>query len=204
MMKAFIGEYFKDLREELELTIEDFSKITGLSTTYISQIERNLRTPSKKKIFEILYYFNVYQDIENKLPETEIFELYSEYKKIPVQQLLTEYNNFFLDMDNKRSNMVDNAKKLTSNLKNNNLKYPIDSEKEPEIIDKPYFDLKWLLSQNEYHVFYGNEYITDNKKVHDDFLDKATFSKLSQDDKKMFIKIIESILENKYNKSKKD
>lgn len=204
MMKEYIGEYIKELRDDLGLTIEDFSKIIDLSTTYVSQIERNLRTPSKKKIFEILYYFNEYQDIENKLPETDFFELYSKYKKIPVQQLFTEYNNFSSELNAKRSNISDSVKRVTDNIKNNNLKYPIDNEKGAESIDKPFFDLKWLLTQNEYHVFYGDEYITDTKKIHDGFLDKITFNKLDQDDKKMFIKVIEAILENKYKKAKKD
>ena len=71
------------------------------------------------------------------------------------------------------------------------------------IRDRPYFDLEWLLSQNDYHVFYGNKFFTDKNKIHTDSIDELTYSKLNEDDKKMIKTIIESIFETKYDKSKK-
>lgn len=111
-----------------------------------------------------------------------------------------EYVEEFLENIIKHENSI--GIKL-DNLDNNCIAYPVNHDEKIKELDKPYFDLEWLLSQNDYHVFYGNKFFTDKNKIHTDSIDELTYSKLNEDDKKMIKTIIESIFETKYDKSKK-
>lgn len=199
-MKNNIGDYFKELRSELDLTLEELSNMIGLSKSYINQIEKNERTPSKKKLFEILFYFNEYQELEPPLPVDEIFTLFANQKKLDYDLLAEEYRGYVNDFKSEIEKKNEKFNARIENIVSNRIEYPTDHDKKLRELDKPYYDLEWLLSQKDFHLFYGRDFHTDNKQIHTDSLDAFTYSKLSEEDKKMIKSIIEAIFSNKYKK----
>jgi len=199
-MKNNIGDYFKELRSDLDLTLEELSNMIGLSKSYINQIEKNERTPSKKKLIEILFYFNEYQELEPPLPVDEIFTLFANQKKLDYDLLVEEYRGYVNDFKSEIEKKNEKFNARIENIVSNRIEYPTDHDKKLRELDKPYYDLEWLLSQKDFHLFYGRDFHTDNKQIHTDSLDAFTYSKLSEEDKKMIKSIIEAIFSNKYKK----
>ena len=66
-----LGDRIRAMREEKNQTLESFSKALGLSTTYISEIERGERAPSVQTLQKISSFFDVpvslFIDSESKL-----------------------------------------------------------------------------------------------------------------------------------------
>lgn len=58
-MPLSIGERIKTLRNERGMTLADFGKRVNLSTSYLSQIERDKTTPSFSTLLEIAEALNV-------------------------------------------------------------------------------------------------------------------------------------------------
>lgn len=56
--KAF-GEIVRHRRQELGISQEKFAELSGLHRTYISQIERGLKSPSLKAMTSIAVALNV-------------------------------------------------------------------------------------------------------------------------------------------------
>lgn len=54
-----IGNKIRKLRKEKNLTLEELSKKTGLSLSYISLIERGLKNPSLKALEKIAECFGI-------------------------------------------------------------------------------------------------------------------------------------------------
>ncbi len=54
-----IGSKIRKLRKEKKLTLEELSKKTGLSLSYISLIERGLKNPSLKALEKIAECFGI-------------------------------------------------------------------------------------------------------------------------------------------------
>src|SRR5699024_3520692 len=200
IMDKKIGDYIKQLRKDLDMTLEEFSEILGLSKSYINQIEKNERTPAKQKIFEILFYFNEYQEIDPPLPAKEILEIFSSYKRLDKDILNKEYEDYVKEFYERLNKKAEKYNARLDYIECNKIQYPTNHERDLIELDKPYFDLEWLLTQDEFHVFYGKKYHTDTKQVHTDSLDKLSYNKISEDDKKMLKKVIDSIFENKYKK----
>lgn len=200
-MENSIGYYIKKLRSDLNMTLKEFSEVTGLSTSYINQIEKNERTPSKQKLFDLIYYFNIYQNVSSKLPTYKMISMLAQKKKLDKIVLLNEFEDYKDFKNEKTKHLEEQSKKFSNimeNLKTNKIEYPTNHNSDIKPLDKPYFDLNWLLTQSDYHVFYGKKYHTDDKQIHTDSLDSLTYNKLSDEDKKMLKNIIDSIFENKY------
>lgn len=201
-MSKKLGDYFKKLRKDLDMTLEDFAYSVELSKSYINQIEKNERIPSKNTLFSIICYFNVFQKIKPQLPDNEILDVFSELKGLDKTKTRREYWGY---VERFLRNLQDRQKELgysIDSLDNNRLEYPTDHSKPIKELEKPYFDLEWLLSQNEFHVFWGNKFFTDKNQIHTDPTDEITYSKLNDDDKKMIKEIVESIFKTKYNQKK--
>lgn len=197
------GDYIRDLRSDLEMTLEEFSQTIGLSKSYINQIEKNERTPSKNTLFNILVFFNVFQKMNPPLPENKILTAFSKQKGLDKNTTIKEYNDWVKEFI---GNLDEHEKEIGvsfESIDHNRLEYPTDHNKPIKELDKPYFDLEWLLDQDEFHVFYGNKFYTDKNQIHSDSIDELTYSKLNDDDKKMIKEIIESIFKTKYDQKKK-
>ena len=54
-----IGERIKDLRKNKELTFREVSEMTGMSTGYLSNIEKNNKRPSVKTLEKLAGAFKV-------------------------------------------------------------------------------------------------------------------------------------------------
>ncbi|MGB9856798.1 MAG: helix-turn-helix domain-containing protein [Dictyoglomaceae bacterium] len=54
-----VGKKIRELRKERNLTLEELSKRTGLSLSYISLIERGLKNPSLKALEKIASCFGL-------------------------------------------------------------------------------------------------------------------------------------------------
>lgn len=71
---AQFGEYLTKLRTEQDHSLSFVGKKVGVSSNYLSEIERGLKTPSDEVLREIAKYFNI--------PEQEIFE---KIGRVPLQ-----------------------------------------------------------------------------------------------------------------------
>ncbi|MFT0636505.1 helix-turn-helix domain-containing protein [Staphylococcus ureilyticus] len=197
-MDKKVGDYYRELRSYLKMTLEDFSYNVGLSKSYINQIEKNERIPSKNKLFQMLCYFNEFQKLEPQLPTDDILHSFSNQKKLDESRLKKDYEKYVKEFKENLKQHEANIGAQIRNIDTNKIAYPTDHNKKIEELDKPYFDLEWLLTQKEFHVFYGNKFYTDKNKIHTDSVDELTYNKLNDDDKKMIKNIIENIFETKY------
>lgn len=92
-MKRKVGDYYKELRKELKMTLEEFSHTIGLSKSYLNQIEKNERIPSKNKLFQNLCYLNEFQKLDPPLPANEILEIFANQKKLDYSLLKKNMEN---------------------------------------------------------------------------------------------------------------
>tara|TARA_R110002051_G_scaffold281122_2_gene342754 strand:- start:1193 stop:1480 length:288 start_codon:yes stop_codon:yes gene_type:complete len=58
-----IGKAIVQLRKERGINQDDFSKMIGISSTALSQIERNISTPKKNTLNNILFALNTNESI---------------------------------------------------------------------------------------------------------------------------------------------
>ncbi|MGN1387595.1 MAG: helix-turn-helix domain-containing protein [Bacillus sp. (in: firmicutes)] len=78
-----IGNELRSLRKAKNLHVKDIAEDVGVSSTYISEIERNNKVPSNELIEKMAQTYNVdekrlYKGF-NIIPESVIFELTSTY-----------------------------------------------------------------------------------------------------------------------------
>ncbi len=75
-----VGSKIRKLRKEQNLTLEELSKKTGLSLSYISLIERGLKNPSLKALEKIAEFFGINPAIffvdEGNVEEKENIEVF--------------------------------------------------------------------------------------------------------------------------------
>jgi SOS-response transcriptional repressor LexA len=61
------GEYFKKLRIDSDLTLTELAKNTGVSKSYLHDIENNKIVPSDKILNKLLNYYDLKKEDENEL-----------------------------------------------------------------------------------------------------------------------------------------
>lgn len=91
--------------------------------------------------------------------------------------------------------------KIESDIFSNKIKLVKGTTKK-EVIEKPYFDLNWLLTQNEYEVFFDRSFLLDNNflnKKHFTEKDMYYYNVLNDNDLKTIKDLIVVFLLNKYN-----
>lgn len=62
-----VGQFIKEEREKAGLSIRQLSKLSGVSLSYLSEVERDLKNPSAKIIMKLSETLNVSVPIENIL-----------------------------------------------------------------------------------------------------------------------------------------
>lgn len=119
---------------------------------YVSKLENGKRFLSKN----ILFWYVLFMDQSEMHDDIEqLLTIFSENKKISYEQLRTEYDEFVIKFQEKQKKAFKyNSKKEIKLTMNEFNQYQIEE------IDEPYFDLKWLLNQSEYKLFYSG---IDNK-----------------------------------------
>ena len=78
-----IGNELRGLRKTKNLQVKDVAKDVGVSSTYISEIERNNKVPSNELIEKIATIYNIDEQQLFKgfkvFPDSMVYELTSEY-----------------------------------------------------------------------------------------------------------------------------
>jgi transcriptional regulator with XRE-family HTH domain len=75
-----IGSKIKDLRMKMKMSQNDFAKASGISVSYLSEIERGLKKPTFEIVFRISEAFNI--NISQLIGETPGTPLTPELKEI--------------------------------------------------------------------------------------------------------------------------
>ncbi|RIO39945.1 hypothetical protein BUZ60_11945, partial [Staphylococcus nepalensis] len=76
-----------------------------------------------------------------------------------------------------------------------------------EIMDNPYFDLNWLISQRDYEVFYGRKHLTKSETIYNNKLTPKNmyyYNTLDNNDLNTIKKLIEAYLDSKYHRVKNE
>lgn len=211
------SEILKRYRLQENLSINKLSKLSGVSTTYISKLENNNRAyPTVEIIFNLAYGLTMkikekYKDIENSddflYPQIE--EMISSFATSEDSNLENETKNTIIDdfikfIERKEKEFLNKSFGDNKEIYENKVAL-ISNSMDYQKIDYPYFDLKWLLSQNKFEVFYGRDFITDFATIEDDKLNTKSmyfYNILDKDDLKTIQKLIEVYLESKYPKIK--
>lgn len=193
------GELLKSIRTQNGLTLKEFGEIFDVTTTYLSQVENNKKLISKKLLFEIIYYFYIYQEFDELISYNEILNAYSIAKEIPLTSLNNEFEKFKNKMQKSTESSTTTLKELTDRYTSNKLMINKKTGSNTKL-DLPFFDLEWLLTQNDYEVFFGRDFFTNEKQWEEskDIYEKILFNKLSDTDKKTIHNIIKEFLSNKY------
>ncbi|WP_268938768.1 helix-turn-helix domain-containing protein [Peribacillus faecalis] len=89
-----IGNELRNLRRSNNLQVKDVAKDVGVSSTYISEIERNNKVPSNRLIEKIAQTYNIDEQHLfkgfNIIPDSVIYELTSEHGLYDVLYELSE------------------------------------------------------------------------------------------------------------------
>jgi transcriptional regulator with XRE-family HTH domain len=191
-----ISKLIKEQRKIKEMTLNELENAIGVTASYLSQVENGNKLPSEKVLFSIAYYLDI-RSVKNNYQEKLITE-YANIKGLNEKELCNDFRKFqaslIRDVEYSLNNSIDTVNKNKFKLKKGTLK--------AEPIEEPYFDLKWLLTQKEYEVFYGRDYnINPGEKS---ILDKLFFHRLRDEDIKVIHGIIEAYISNRYEKCKKE
>ncbi|AZV43623.1 transcriptional regulator [Peribacillus asahii] len=95
MMKVNVGDFLRLKRLEKRMTLSDIASKVGVSTNYISEIEKGTKSnPSDDKIIQLAEIFNLNEDdlfvAFNKLPLSARKEIYAHPS---LAKALSELNN---------------------------------------------------------------------------------------------------------------
>lgn len=196
MKYPVISKLIKDQREIKDITLNELEKAIGVTASYLSQVENGNKIPSEKVIFSIAYFLDNSSIVKNNYQEKLITE-YANIKGLNEKELWNDFQryqaNLIREVEYSLNNSIDTVNKNKFKLKKGSLK--------AEPIEEPYFDLKWLLTQKEYEVFYGRDYnINSGEKS---ILDKLFFHRLAEEDKKIIHGIIEAYISNRYERNNK-
>ncbi|PLR81857.1 hypothetical protein CVD25_15420 [Bacillus canaveralius] len=196
MKYPVISKLIKEQRKIKDMTLNELENAIGVTASYLSQVENGNKLPSEKVLFSIAYYLDI-RSVKNNYQEKLITE-YANIKGLNEKELWNDFRKFqaslIRDVEYSLNNSIDTVNKNKFKLKKGTLK--------AEPIEEPYFDLKWLLTQKEYEVFYGRDYnINPGEKS---ILDKLFFHRLRDEDIKVIHGIIEAYISNRYEKRKKE
>ena len=199
----------KTNRSIKNLTTYDLGHQTGVSNAYISKIENGSRLPSETVLFSLVLNlgFDSYSDVLQLRKNTDsrlyssvkILTKYAEYKNINKDDLLERYDDFHF----KYLESLKVSKKDIDKINEHEIKIPKNSS-ESINIEEPYLDLKWLLTQDKYEVFYGKDYDflrLKGEKFDPDIIGFHHHHLLNREDLQTIYNVIEEILSNKYEKN---
>ena len=191
----------KKYRSFRKKTVYEVAEFVEVSPTYISQIENGKKLPSKKVLFPLVRFLGLKNDkgywkkVENEeFDGLDLLEVYAEYKKINSKELFYEYFNYVSDEIKTNFNELQDLERRKNN------KFSVNKKNgDIEPTKKPYFDLEWLLTQDQYHVFYGRNY--NIQKINKDNVSLSEFSLyniLNDIDIKIIKGLIDAYISNKY------
>ncbi|MFD1363429.1 helix-turn-helix domain-containing protein [Lentibacillus salinarum] len=199
MKYPVISNLIKEQRKIKGMTLNELEKVAGVTASYLSQVENGNKIPSKKVLFSIAYFLDDRSNVKNNYQGKLITE-YAAIKELNKNELWNDFqrfqrfhSNLIREMENSMNESIDTVNKNKFRIKKGALK--------AEPIAEPYFDLKWLLTQKDYEVFYGSDYNINSGEESE--LDKVFYPRLRDEDKKIIHGIIEAYISNRYEKRNK-
>jgi len=116
------GKSIKKLRSDNSITMEQLAKSSGVSQSYISQLENDTRVPSKDTVHKLAHAFFSIDNGEKKINENDLFKKLWKAKEISEVkknlELLTvmSFANFSdSESSEKVTLLMETVNKLTSN-----------------------------------------------------------------------------------------
>lgn len=199
------GEILNEYRELAGLSINQLGRYADITPTYISRMQNTSnKLPSKKVLFKITSVLNVNEKKRNSDYVIKLFKSYAKDKGLTekeFKELYLEFNNFIQEQVEMRNDEYAQVKELlyrnliATNIKNvdsvDSIKYLNDPKVLNDLSNRPVFDLKWLLKQNDYSVFYGRHIFINNDET-------IFYNAIPKEDLKMISKIIDTYLTTKY------
>lgn len=213
------GEILKKEREGFGISVKKLSELSSVSTTYISKLENNKRNfPTAEIIYNLLFGFK--NLIEERYGTTKnISEVNSSYLKEILDKFINADDSnlkqknidlmyqYFDDFYNEKvQTIMNDNSQIEESIFLNKIQIEKGTTNKKEL-DKPYFDLNWLLKQKDFEIFYGRDFIFDkninNKKTLNE-REMYFYNILNEQDIETIKKLIETFLENKYSRVKQD
>lgn len=191
-----ISKLLKVQRELRDATLYDLEKTVGVTASYLSQVENGNKLPSKKVLFLIAHFLDIHSEADNNFKEN-LITVYAEYKNLDKKELMQEFEKFIEDYLKEKFEPLNKRVEAVVSRKLAVKKGTL----EVELLDKPYFDLEWLLKQRDYEVFYGSRYnIQGTKENNKDVMNLISYSRLNEEDLNIIHDLIEAYISNRYGK----
>ena len=184
------SKLLKDIRLQENISVNNLSKLSGVSNAYISKLENNKRKfPTTRTLFLLLVGFKnskindqskSKQDIDSEIKDILNNFITAEDSDIDneeLENLYNDFNTFYEDLHNKVGNKDERNK-------NKNIFEYEDDEKEKHFVnlEKPINDIAFHLKDSENQKFYNGVILNDyDKNMINEIINSFLVTKLSQE-----------------------
>lgn len=184
------SKLLKDIRLQENISVNNLSKLSGVSNAYISKLENNKRKfPTTRTLFLLLVGFKnskindqskSKQDIDSEIKDILNNFITAEDSDIDnkeLENLYNDFNTFYEDLHNKVENKDERNK-------NKNIFAYEDDKKTLQLInlEKPINDIAFHLKDSENQKFYNGVILNDyDKNMINEIINSFLVTKLSQE-----------------------
>ena len=184
------SKLLKDIRLQENISVNNLSKLSGVSNAYISKLENNKRKfPTTRTLFLLLVGFKnskindqskSKQDIDSEIKDILNNFITAEDSDIDneeLENLYNDFNTFYEDLHNKIGNKDERNK-------NKNIFAYEDDKKTLQLInlEKPINDIAFHLKDSENQKFYNGVILNDyDKNMVNEIINSFLVTKLSQE-----------------------
>ncbi len=184
------SKLLKDIRLQENISVNNLSKLSGVSNAYISKLENNKRKfPTTRTLFLLLVGFKnskindqskTKQDIDSEIKDilnNFITADDSDIDNEELENLYNDFNTFYEDLHNKVGNKDERNK-------NKNIFAYEDDKKTLQLInlEKPINDIAFHLKDSENQKFYNGVILNDyDKNMINEIINSFLVTKLSQE-----------------------
>lgn len=198
------GEMLRKVRTEYGLSINKLGYYSNVTPTYISRLEnQHDKLPSEDMINKIIIGLGKYKmEKGEKIDPVDLLKYFYEAENMPKSDksfdelALLLLKSYTLELNT----VLGYVSKLEKIIYENKIMLPKGKSKGEEL-DDPIFDLNWLLTQNRYEVFYGRDYLLNDKHKSENE-DKFYYNTITDIDKVMINALIKAYFSTKYPKIK--
>lgn len=192
------SKLMKEQRKIKEMTIYNLSDLVNVTASYLSQVENGNKLPSRDVFYRITYWLDIHTDNNFSEKFLTSYAVYQGFDPDTFIELFEGWAEAYSEM------LMEPFKEFTDDVTQNKLEVKKNTL-ETSRIDKPYFDLHWLLTQNDYEVLYHRDYDIQNTKERTskkrlDRMEKVLYNRLNDEDIKTIRELIEAYISNKYRK----
>lgn len=184
------SKLLKDIRLQENISVNNLSKLSGVSNAYISKLENNKRKfPTTRTLFLLLVGFKnskindqskSKQDVDSEIKDILNNFITAEDSDIDneeLENLYNDFNTFYEDLHNKVGNKDERNK-------NKNIFAYEDDKKTLQLInlEKPINDIAFHLKDSENQKFYNGVILNDyDKNMINEIINSFLVTKLSQE-----------------------